>query len=285
MAVKSYVGVSNVAEEVTKAYVGVNNVARKVKKIYAGVNGVAELVYKSMPQIVTWSGGTDAQIVAMVEAADAGLINLSDYWSVGDTRTVRLSAMAATGVNESHAAQSVELVLMNAGGKTLNSAVASGRTTCSFVVGLKDSLIEKGLMNSTNTNVGGWTSCARRPWCNNVFKNSIPNTLLPIFKQFQNLTSAGNQSSTINTDVDWFALPAEIEVFGSITNSATGEGSQFDWYKTAANRIKKVNGSANDWYNRSPTALSSAAWCGVSNSGSTTNCYFTTIGISPFGCI
>lgn len=55
-------------------------------------------------EIVSWADGTDEQIAAMVAAADAGEIVLSDYWSEGDTRTVQLSAMAADGVGESHAA-------------------------------------------------------------------------------------------------------------------------------------------------------------------------------------
>ena len=67
----------------------------------------------------------------MVEAADAGIISLSDYWTVGDVRSIRLSDMSATGVGESHAAQTQEFVLMNKGGKTLKSG-----KTCSFVVGM-----------------------------------------------------------------------------------------------------------------------------------------------------
>ena len=59
------------------------------------------------PTIVPWSTGTDEQIAAMVAAAEAGEINLSDYWSAGDTRTVQLSAMLAHGVSDSHAAQGV----------------------------------------------------------------------------------------------------------------------------------------------------------------------------------
>ena len=54
------------------------------------------------PSLVTWAGGTDEEIVKMVQLADEGKINLSDYWAVGDTRTVQLSAMSATGVGESH---------------------------------------------------------------------------------------------------------------------------------------------------------------------------------------
>ena len=80
-------------------------------------------------KIVTWAGGTDEEIVAMVEAADRGEINLSDYWSVCDTRTVQLSGISDIGLGESHSAQEVDLVLMHAGRYELNEAVASGHTT------------------------------------------------------------------------------------------------------------------------------------------------------------
>lgn len=241
MAKKTYVGVNNVARKVSKMYVGVNGVARKVKKAYVGVNGVAQQFYTALPKIVTWAGGTDAEIVAMVQAADEGLINLSDYWSVGDTRSVNLSSMSATNVGESHAAQTVEMVLMNAGGKTLTTATESGRTTCSFVVGMKDCLINVGgYMNPTASNSGGWNGSNRRSWCNNTFKNAFPSTLLPIFKQFENKASRGSRSSTIIISTDTFSLFAEVEItnLSAPSYGYSSEGSYMTWYRTASNRIK-----------------------------------------------
>ena len=131
-----------------KYYVGVNNTSKVVDKIYIGIGGTAQLCYKSAPPvtIVTWANGTDAEIVAMVQAADNGVISLADYWSVNNERIVHLSAMSATNVGESHVAQDVTLVLMNAGGKTLTTATASGRTVCSFIVGMKDCLIKIQLL-------------------------------------------------------------------------------------------------------------------------------------------
>lgn len=49
MGKKAYIGVNNVAKNVSKIYVGVNGVARNVIKGYVGVNGVAR---------VFWDGGT-----------------------------------------------------------------------------------------------------------------------------------------------------------------------------------------------------------------------------------
>lgn len=290
MAKKIYVGVNDVARNVKNIYVGVNGVARKVNKAYVGVNNVSQQFYEAgggpIPKIVTWADGTDAEIVAMVQAADEGSINLADYWSVGDEREVTLSKMNATSVGESHIKQTVTLVLMHAGGKTLNIPTASGRTTCSFVVGLKNCLKEIGYMNSSNTNAGGWTSSNRRTWCNSTFKAALPQTLSPIFKQFENKTSEGRKSTTINTDVDWFALPSEIEVFGKTTYSASGEGTQFTWYATTANRIKRIDSSEKVWLERSPNVKAYNEFSivnanGSAGSGSATS----TRGVAPFGCI
>ena len=250
-------------------------------------------------KIVTWAGGTDEEIVAMVEAADQGLINLSDYWAVGDTRTVQLSAMSATGVGESQSAQEVDLVLMHAGGYELNEAVASGRTTCSFIVGQKDSLATAGYMNSSNTNSGSWNGCARRTWCNEVYKNALPSTIMPIFKQFKTITAQTYNGSTNQESVDYFALPAAKEVFGGSATSAGDATShsnltefnalfQFDYYKTASNRVKKLGktGSANAWWERSLIYGSSTSFCYVGSDGAAgSGGASLSAGLAPFGCI
>ena len=256
-----------------------------------GVTKTASFTVSVSVKTVTWAGGTDEEIVAMVEAADQGVINLSDYWAVGDIRTVQLSAMSATGVGESHAAQQVDLVLMHAGGYDLNAAVASGRTKCSFVVGLKDSLAEAGYMNSSNTNSGSWNGSARRTWCNNVFRNAIPSTLRAIFKQFKTVTAQTYNGSTNQTSVDYFALPAEREIFDARNYCNQTEYNalfQFDYYKTASNRVKKLGktGTAGYWWERSPFCYASTSFCYVDSSGNAGSSYASiTTGLAPFGCI
>ena len=226
-----------------------------------------ELYAKPPLKIVTWADGTDAEIVAMVNAADNGEINLADHWHVGDERQVTLSAMSATGVGESHVEQTVTFVLMNAGGKTLANATASGRTTCSFIVGLKNGLAEIGAMNSDNTAEGGWDACPRRTWCNEVFRNAIPEALRGIFKQHLNVTANGTGSTTV-TSTDYFAFPAEKEVFGSNTNAnSTAEASltQFEYYATEANRIKTYgDGVVLNWWERSPSKDVTSFFCLIS---------------------
>ena len=49
-------------------------------------------------KIVTWASGTDQEIADMVATHDAGLLNLQDYWAVGQERDVNLTKMSAAGV-------------------------------------------------------------------------------------------------------------------------------------------------------------------------------------------
>ena len=236
-------------------------------------------------EIVSWSDGTDEQIAAMVAAADAGQINLSDYWHEGDTRTVQLSAMSGSvaNANESHAAQSVQFVLTDPGHYTL----ANGNP-CNFVVLQKDCLKEYGVMNSQNTNSGGWNNCPRRTWCNSVYRNAIPSTLRGIFKQFTTYAANGTGSSSVASS-DYFALFSEKEVFGSTTyanSSAESKNSQLTWFKTSSNRIKRVNGSARNWWERSPSSGNSYRFCSVAYSGNAGWSYANgSNGLAPFGCI
>ena len=188
-----------------------------------------------------WSTGSDSAIKTAIEKHYAGEIDLSEIWSVGDERVVNISAIDAynEGMNDTHAAQSITLVLTDKGGKILTSTGEE----CLFQVDQKKSLLENGKMNDTDTNIGGWRDCARRTWCNENFYNAIPNTLRPIFKEFVNESGQGGMttSGTYTTE-DYFALRSEIEIYGSRTYSVSGEGSQVEWYETALNRDGSIIG-------------------------------------------
>ena len=240
---------------------------------------------KAPVKIVTWADGTDEEIAAMVKAADEGLIDLKDYWNIGDARKVMLSETESYEWYTSHSRQEAEFVLMNAGGKNLVTATESGRTTCSFIVGLKDCLKEEDKINKEDTNQGGWESSDIREWCNDGFAQSIPQSLQPIFKNFVNATHTDGK---IVETVDLFALPSEVEVYGGVRYSAQGEGMQFEFYKNPLNRIKCLGpgGHQAPWWERSPGSSSSTCFCRVvSNGGAGSNSASDTYGLAPFGCI
>ena len=65
-------------------------------------------------------------------------------------------------------------------------------------------------------------------------------------------------------------LFSEIEIFGSTTYSKAGEGSQYSYFATAANRIKYLSngsGSACWWWERSPFGSVSSYFCYVDSGG------------------
>lgn len=249
-----------------------------------GGSGGAEDPDKPAVKIVTWADGTDEEIAAMVAAADRGEIKLTDYWRSGDTRKVTLSAMeASNGLPDTHAVQSVEYVLSDPGHFTL----ANGKK-CNFTVIQKDCLKETGKMNTSITNSCGWEAAPRRTWCNTTYRNALPAGLKPIFKQFKVTTAIGAGSGT-TVSSDYFSLFSEKEVFGSTSyadSTAESANTQLDYFKTPQNRVKKANGSAGWWWERSPGNGSSSYFCYVRSDGSANDDGASISGgLAPFGCI
>lgn len=239
-------------------------------------------------KIVTWADGTDEEIKAMIDANDAGEIDLNDYWSVGDERTVHLSAMTAgDGLNTAQPEQDVVLVLMdtgaNSGYKDINNKIVN------FVWGQENCLSATGRMNTSNTNSGSWNGCAMRTDLNNKYYNALPEAFRACLKQFNVITAQTYNGSTNQTSQDHIALFAAKEVFGSTSYSNSTEASaltQIEYYKTAANRIKQRNGSDSYWWERSPHSSGASSFCSVaSNGGADYNGASAARGVAPFGCI
>ena len=229
---------------------------------------------------------TDQEIIDMLDAHEQGIINITDYWTVNDTRTASISSIAATGVGESHAAQQVHVVLSHRGGQTLEDG-----STCTFQWDFVEALAEAGYMNSSNTNSGGYDGSARAPWNDTPMYNALPAWLKKMTKPFK-VTSGvgGGASSGLQTTVHKLALRAEKEVFGSRTYSFSDEANaltQVDYYKTADNRKKKrgISGSVDIWWLRSSLSGNSSYFCSVGSGGSANHISASyTYGLAPFGC-
>ena len=213
--------------------------------------------------------------------------------------------MSATGVSESHKANDYVYVIIGIEHDDLTTAI-NGKTKAAITIQTErmlyldttteynssyDASHECGYMNSSNTNSGGWGSCARCKWCNNVYKGCLPTYIQDMMKQVKKLTSAGSQSSTIKTSNDYAFLPSEIEIFGSTTYSFAGEGKQYQYFKNAtANRYKKPRHSRNYvsgyYWTRSPYSSGSNSFCRVYADGDAyTNSASYTLGIAPCLCI
>ena len=146
---------------------------------------------------------------------------------------------------------------------------SDGSGKAPFTFQLHDCYGETKKMNSSNTNNGGWTSCAMRQTHLPAILSQMPTEVQSGIREVNKLTSAGNQSATINNTADKLFLLSEVEIFGSNTYSVAGESTQYDYYKAGNSKVKKRNGSATGWWDRSPYASNSEYFCRVSNTGAT----------------
>ena len=172
------------------------------------------------------------------------------FFKVGDSKTVNIG-----GTN-----YEVQIIGFNHDDK-----VSGGKAAYSFQ--LVDCLNQTQQMNTSNTNTGGWNGSAMRGRMS-TYKSQLPATLRNVIKTVKKKsgTGGGSSSGTQQTNDDLFLL-SEIEIFGTTTYSVAGEGTQYEWYKAGNSRIKKVNGSANIWWERSPYSGGTSYFCYVDSSG------------------
>lgn len=115
-------------------------------------------------------------------------------------------------------------------------------------------------MNNSDSNTGGWADCLLRTTGGfKTIKSKMPAEVVAAMKEVVKKTAADGYDSTINTTKDTMFLLSEIEVQGTRTHSNAGEGTQYEYYKTAANRVKNDT----TWWLRSPRARSSTCFCGT----------------------
>ena len=189
---------------------------------------------------------------AIIAACQSG--NVPDSWAVGDSKM-----MTINGTD-----YQIDII-----GKNHDTYTAGGTAPLTFQ--MHDCYGTTYAMNRSDTNSGGWTSCAMRSTHLPAILALMPTEVQNGIREVNKLTSAGKQSSTINTTADKLFLLSEIEIFGSVESSKRGEGSRYTYYSAGNSKIKNVSGSANAWWERSPRASDSTRFCSVSSSGNAIN--------------
>lgn len=201
----------------------------------------APVTYKANFADNTW-----AQIIKVCQANRA-----PDTWIVGNQKP-----MAIGGTD-----YVIDII-----GK--NHDIYSSGGTAPLTFQLHDCYGTQYAMNSTNTNNGGWTSCAMRQTHLPAILTLMPTEVQNGIKEVNKLTSAGNESTTINTTADKLFLLSEIEIFGSVKYSKSGEGTQYAYYKAGNSTVKNISGSAKYWWERSPYVDDNSQFCNVHSDGS-----------------
>ena len=226
----------------------------------------------------------DSEWGVIKSISDAG--EAANYWSVGDCKAVTLNGTvgSCTFSNETYYAfiigfdhnstyEGSNRIHFQFGKTALtggidicfvDSSYASAGSTAAF------------RMNTTNTNVGGWSSSyMRNTICGDIvyvgsnftpvytgFLGVLPSELQSVLKSVTKYTDNTGNSSTAAANVtattDYIFLLAEYEVFGSIFIANSNESSkqaQYAYYAAGNSYIKyrhSATNSAPSWWLRSP---------------------------------
>lgn len=225
-------------------------------------NVINPIIYQKIQQTILISSEfancTWSQVHTMVQEAIAGNITLSDYWAIGDTKSVTLT----TG-------ETIELQIADFNHDTFEDGVTAPVT---FV--MKDCLNATAAMNSSiydpGTNAGGYPASDMKSYVETNIYEKLPADLKaivePVKKKCYTTYNDANSLSEASYNV-W--LLSEMEVFG--TNKwtvGTGEGTKYPIFTDNNSRIKKVNGSANAWWLRSCASDDTTLFVRVYSAGS-----------------
>lgn len=173
-----------------------------------------------------------------------------NYFAIGDRKTVNIG-----GTN-----YQVQII-----GFDHDDLTSGGKAGITFQ--MVDCLNATAQMNSSNTNSGGWNSSAMRSRMS-TYLSQLPSALQSAIKTVSKKSGTGGDSSSgTQTTSDKLFLLSEIEIFGKTTYSVAGEGNQYEYYAAGNSTIKKVNGSAYYWWERSPRSGNTLNFCGVASAG------------------
>lgn len=198
----------------------------------------------------------------------------STLFHIGDEKTLTVNGVSYTAV------------IIGFDHDTPVDTATYGRDKAGITWQLKNCLNTTYKMNSSNTNSGGWTSCAMRTSTMATLLSQLAPDLKNAIVKVKKLSSAGNQSTAINTTEDSLFLLSEVEIFGSTTHAKAGEGSQYEYYQSGNSRAKTVNGSNSSWWERSPRGADGVSFCTVRDNGYAGNAYATfAIGVSFGFCV
>lgn len=132
-------------------------------------------------------------------------------------------------------------------------------------------------MHSTGSNTMGWGKCSMRVEHLPTILKQMPADVQSGIREVNKISKNGGKSTLLVTTKDSLFLLSEVEVFGSSSNSLSGEGTQYDYYKAGNSTVKNFNGSAYDWWERSPSPGSTRYYCVVKSTGSSINANSNTI--------
>ncbi len=256
-------------------------------------------------KIKPFSECTDEELQQYLDGHYKGYYNLADYWNVGDTRVMHLSAMEA-GTCESHVEQDMTMVIVGFNHDDLKEPI-NGINKSAITLQCREQLGNKGTAEG-----GAWYGSTgsvgvtdtyplnpRRTWLNETFFGALPTTIQPLVKTVlkKNLDSHSSTPKAGETTEDKAFLTSYPEMFGSASysyykGSVILEGEQYEYYDTTNRRIKKVNNNGVEssvllsYWLRSPSSYGSSYYLLCAGNGvEVYQSATTTYGIAPAFCL
>ena len=223
---------------------------------------------------------------AIVAAAKSG--NTSNF-TVGSTKTVDMGTFGTHTLRVANNSTPAEC-----------STTGFSQTACGFVLEFAD-IITTHVMNSTNTNVGGWPASEMITYVNSDIYNALPTALKNAIIDTTVVSGHGSTSGETNfTSTDKLYLLSTHEVWEDVDGN-TSDG--IDYYDTAYNNtrqldyyaglnittssysgaIKRYNGSNSPWWLRAANSSYASGFSNVNSTGSwiSGRYVYTPYGVSP----
>lgn len=176
-----------------------------------------------------------------------------DTWVVGDQKTMDIG----------YAEYQIDIIGKN------HDTYADGSGTAPLTLQMHEVYSLSYAMRPDGYNTGGWENSIVRTTAMSEILSAMPDEVKAAVREVSKLTSAGSASKTIITTADKLFIPSEVELFGTASLSAPGEGTQYEYYTLRGKRVKYARSGANvEWWTRSPVVTSTTTYVRLYRSGS-----------------
>lgn len=188
--------------------------------------------------ISSFSDATDEEIESLLNAHYLNKIDISDYWSLGDVRSLELNGVKS------------DFIIIGFNHDELTNPI-NGHTNAALSIRALNSCKSVRIADS-QSNKCGWSGSHIRMNEFNSIIDWFPQSFRKLIKSVEKKTSLGNKSTEIGITSDKLWLISEVEFFGSNLKTIPGEGVQYEYYKNESSRI---GGNVSTWL-RSPYKVS-----------------------------
>jgi len=247
------------------------------------------------------------------KVSDLGIA--SNYWSVGDRKAVVLNGSVGSSAEFNKVTAYAYIIGFDhnankEGGDRIHfqlgfSSLSGGSNVCyvDSYYNSYTSIYTLFNINNSNTNVGGWNASRMRTDVFGQDKESLTNTLmgaipadlrtaLKSVTKYTNNVGKDKTEAAVTATTDYFFLLSEHELFGSIANANTYEGSyqeQYAYYSAGNTKVKRKHTATSEtaiYWLRSAAVSGDTMFVICNTSGNVSyNGARTSLGIAPGFCV